>query len=172
MILTEEVWSGLLVAHVIAASLAMVLGAVNLIRGSKGNRPHRVIGRTWVGLMYFTAISSFPIQMMNDGHLSWIHALSTLTIITLSLGLWHGRRRHMRQHAANMIGTYAGLIGAFIGATVVPTRLLPETFASNPAAMLAIGTSIVAAGLAAVALIARMLPEPARPPAAKPATGG
>jgi Predicted membrane protein len=150
-------WTPLIVLHAVAATLAMVLGAVNLFRRRRGDLPHRVIGRTWLGAMYLTALSSFGIQELRPGRFSWIHALSVLTLVTLTLGLWHARRGHVAAHAGNMIGSYLGLIGAFIGVVAVPSRLIPQAFQSNWLGMATITALIVGAGLAFVAVVTRML---------------
>lgn len=132
-------------------------------QGRKGDRPHRTIGHIWIGLIYFTAASSFLIQTIRPGNFSWIHALSVLTITTVSLGLWHARRGHVRAHAANMIGTYIGLWGAFIGVVAVPDRLVPQAFQSNWTAMGLLTLGIVLCGLLLVVAIARALSPPAAP---------
>jgi uncharacterized membrane protein len=150
-------WTVLVAAHAVAATLAMVLGAVNLVRRRRGDRPHRVIGRTWVVTMYLTAVSSFWIQEIRPGRFSWIHGLSVLTIVTLTLGLWSARRGKVAAHAGNMIGTYLGLIGAFLGVVVVPTRLIPQAFQHNWLGMAAITALIVGVGLAFVAVVTRVL---------------
>jgi uncharacterized membrane protein len=149
-------WTVLIALHAVAATLAMVLGAVNLLRRRR-DLPHRVIGRTWIGAMYFTSFSSFWIQEIRPGSFSWIHALSVLTIVTLTLGLWNARRGRVAAHAGNMIGTYLGLIGAFIGVVVVPSRLIPQAFQHNWLGMAAITALIVAVGLAFVAVVTRLL---------------
>ena len=159
MVQTAHAWSVLVTAHAVAASLALVLGGANLVRRPRGNRPHRAIGWTWVGLMYFTALSSFLVQMIRPGSFSWIHALSVLTLVTLTLALWCARRGDVRGHAANMIGTYVGLWGAFIGVVAVPQRLVPQAFQSNWAGMGVLTVALVAGGLAVVGLLARLLPE-------------
>ena len=69
-------WTTLVATHAVGASLAMVLGGVQVGRRRRGDRPHRVIGRVWLALMYFTALSSFWIQQIRPGNFSWIHALS------------------------------------------------------------------------------------------------
>ncbi len=79
----------LVATHAVAATLAMVLGAVNVLRRRRGDAPHRFIGRVWLVAMYFTAFSSFWIQDLRPGSYSWIHGLSAFTIVTLSLGLWN-----------------------------------------------------------------------------------
>lgn len=160
MVQTEHAWSVLIAVHALAASLALVLGAVNITRRPRGDAPHRAIGRIWVGLMYFTALSSFLVQTIRPGNFSWIHALSVLTIVTLSLGLWCARRGLVRAHAGNMIGTYLGLWGAFIGVVAVPDRLVPQAFQSSWAGMGLLTLGIVAVGLALVAAITTTLRMP------------
>jgi uncharacterized membrane protein len=154
---TEHAWTVLIGTHAFAASFAMVLGAVNLLRRKRGDLPHRTIGRVWLVLMYFTAGSSFFIQQIRPGNFSWIHALSAFTIVTLSLGLWNVRRGNIPGHAGNMIGTYLGLIGAFIGVVAVPSRLVPQAFQSNWLGMTALTAAVIAVGLAFVAVVIRLL---------------
>ena len=153
----DHSWTVLVAAHAVAASLAMVLGAVNLVRRPRGDLAHRVIGRAWLVLMYGTAGSSFWIQDLRPGRFSWIHALSAFTLVTLSLGLWNARRGNIRGHAGNMIGTYAGLIGAFVGVVAVPDRLVPQSFQSSWVAMSALTLAVVAAGLAFTTAASRLL---------------
>lgn len=118
--------------HVCAAVLAVVLGAFNLRRRVRGDRFHRTVGYTWVALMYFVAISSFWIREMNDGRFSWIHLLSILTLVTLTMGVYFAIKKNRRAHRGNMIGTYLGLIGAGIGAVVAPVREIPRTATEDP----------------------------------------
>lgn len=66
--------------HLGAAVLAFVLGLM-LLLGPKGVLPHRIFGWVWVGLMLVTALSSFLIRDINDGHFSLIHALSGWTTL-------------------------------------------------------------------------------------------
>ena len=162
MIQTAHAWSALIVLHAAAAAFSLVLGGANLSRRPKGDRPHRAIGWVWAGLMYFTALSSFLVQMIRPGNFSWIHALSVLTLVTLSLALWCAHRGNVRGHAANMIGTYIGLWGAFIGVVAVPDRLVPQAFQSNWAGMGALTLGIVVTGLALVAALVRVFPVGAR----------
>ena len=150
-------WTVLIATHAIAATLARVLGAVNLLRRPRGDLPHRIIGRTWIGSMYFTAFSSFWIQELRPGSFSWIHALSVLTIVTVSLGRWNARRGNVPAHAGNMIGSYLGLLGAFIGVVAVPNRLIPQAFQNDWLGMLAVTAVIVGAGLAFVAIVIRVI---------------
>ena len=166
----EHSWTVLIVLHAVAATLAMVLGGVNVLRRRRGDLPHRTIGRIWLGLMYFTAGSSFWIQQIRPGNFSWIHGLSAFTIVTLTLGLWHARRGNIRAHAGNMIGTYAGLWGAFIGVAAVPSRLVPQAFQQDWAGMTLITVGIVAVGLGLVAALIRLLGQAGVPTGAQPRT--
>ncbi|HET8598908.1 MAG TPA: DUF2306 domain-containing protein [Segeticoccus sp.] len=171
MIATAHAWSVLVGTHAVVATLALVLGAVNVLRRRRGDGPHRLIGRVWVGLMYFTAFSSFFIQQLRPGRFSWIHALSVLTIVTLSLGLWHARRGNVPRHAANMIGTYLGLLGALVGVVAVPSRLVPQAFRQDWAAMTLLTAVVVAVGLLFVAVVTRMLRRAQTPEAATTPAG-
>lgn len=156
----EDTWTPLIAVHAVVATLAMVLGAAQIVRRRRGDRPHRTIGWVWLVCMYFVAFSSFWIQQLRPGSFSWIHGLSAFTILTLSLGLFHARRGNIRHHAGNMIGTYVGLWGAFIGVVAVPSRLVPQAFQSSWLGMTVLTAAIIAVGLALVAAVVRLLPEP------------
>jgi uncharacterized membrane protein len=110
--------------HLSAATLALLLGAVVVLR-RKGTTPHRWLGRAWAGLMLYVAVGSFWIQ--TSGHLSWIHLLSVLTIASLAHAVWAIRHGELRAHRASMLSSYAGLCaaGAF---TLLPQRLLGHAF--------------------------------------------
>ncbi len=149
----------LVAGHAVGATLAMVLGAVNVLRRRRGDPAHRLIGRVWVVAMYLTAGSSFWIQNLRPGSFSWIHGLSVLTLVTLTLGLWHVRRGDVRSHAANMVGTYLGLLGAFVGVVAVPTRLVPSAFQQDWLAMTVLTAVVVGTGLAFTWVVARLLPD-------------
>lgn len=148
----------LIATHAVTASMAMVLGAVNVLRRRRGDAPHRFIGRVWLVAMYFTAGSSFWIQDLRPGSYSWIHGLSAFTILTLSLGLWNARRGRIRAHAGNMIGTYLGLLGAFVGVVAAPDRLVPQAFQHDWVGMAVVTAMIMAVGLAFTGLVIRALP--------------
>lgn len=160
MVQTEHAWSVLVAVHALAASVALILGAANLWRRPRGDQAHRRIGRVWVGLMYFVASSSFLVRTIEPGSFSWIHALSALTLATLSLGLWHARRGQPRLHAAHMIGTYIGLWGAFVGVVAVPDRLVPQAFQSNWLGMGTITVAVIAVGLCIIYAAVGLSPKP------------
>lgn len=118
-------WTILISLHALAASYALVFGAVNLLRRTKGGNVHRIIGRIWAVAMYVVVLTSFGIRTI-DGGFNWLHALSVLTFFTLTAGLWAIWKRNIRAHRSFMTGSYFGLIGAFVGVLVVPSRRIPQ----------------------------------------------
>ena len=112
--------------HLVAALLALGLGAVQLVR-RKGTPSHRILGYVSVVLMLAVAISSFWITgIAGRGQFSIIHALSVFTLGALALSIWAIRRGDVRTHRFSMIGVYVGgLIGAGAGA-FAPGRLISQ----------------------------------------------
>lgn len=142
----------LIAAHALGASLALLLGAVNLLGKPKGDRPHRIIGRVWVVSMYWTVVSSFFIRELNPGSFSWIHGLSVFTFATLTIGLWAAMTNRIHTHRTYMRGSYFGAVGAFIGAIVVPTRDIPQLAIEHPMLLLATVLAVTALAGSVVAL--------------------
>jgi len=138
----------LIAAHALGASLALLLGATNLLRRPKGDRPHRVIGRIWVVSMYWTVLSSLFIRELNPGGFSWIHGLSLFTFATLSIGVWAAVTGRIETHRAFMRGSYLGTVGAFVGATAVPQRDIPQLAVEHPVLL-----SVAALAVSAVAWV-------------------
>ena len=111
--------------HLTAVLFAVVLGLAQLLR-SKGSRPHRLLGWAWVISMAVAALSSFwIIGPNNGGRFSAIHLLSVMVLTNLVLAIWFIRRGNVRAHKGFMVGTYAGLILAGLGA-LTPGRLLSQ----------------------------------------------
>jgi uncharacterized membrane protein len=139
--------------HAAGATVALLLGAYNLLRRTRGDRAHRLVGRVWVVAMYWTILSSFAIRSLDPGHFSWIHGLSVFTFVTLSIGLWAAVTGRVRQHRRFMTGSYFGLLGAFAGAVVVPVRDVPQWVVHRPVELTlgALGCAAVAALVAAAA---------------------
>jgi uncharacterized membrane protein len=138
--------------HASGAFLALLLGAVNLARKPKGDRPHRIIGRVWVVSMYWTVLSSFFIRELNPGGFSWIHGLSVFTFVTLTIGLWAAVTGRIEVHRGFMRGSYFGTVGAFIGATVVPQRDIPQLALHHPMllSVIALAVSALVCGIVAL----------------------
>ena len=122
-------WNLLIATHAVAALCALTIGPINILRRRR-DKTHRVLGFTWAGAMYYVCISSFWI--VSDGHFSWLHGLSAFTIVTVSLGILAAARHNIRWHMTNMIGSYFGLVTAFVFAAIVPSRNIPRLLASDP----------------------------------------
>ncbi|MEL6584094.1 MAG: DUF2306 domain-containing protein [Pseudomonadota bacterium] len=110
--------------HAMAALVAVVLGAVQLLRRRRDTL-HRWMGRTWLALMVGVAVSSFWIYGFRVwGPFSPIHLLSIMTLVMLALALLAIRRGDVRGHRNWMIGIYTGALvitGAF---TLLPGRTM------------------------------------------------
>jgi uncharacterized membrane protein len=161
----------LVAAHALGASLALVLGAVNLLRSPKGDRPHRIIGRVWVVCMYWTVVSSFFIRELDPGRLSWIHGLSVFTFATLTIGLWAAMTGRIHTHRGFMRGSYFGAVGAFLGATVVPQRDIPQLAVEHPVLLSAVVLAVTALAWGIVALARVEAPSPTPTPTPTPQPG-
>lgn len=110
-----------LTIHLLAIVPAVPIGAVMLIR-RKGDAVHRILGRVWAALMVVAAISSFGVSALM-GHLSPIHLLSVLTLVSIPRAIVAARRGRVAQHRRIITVLYAALViaGFF---TLLPSRLL------------------------------------------------
>jgi uncharacterized membrane protein len=134
----------LLAAHATTALVCLGLGAQVLLRRRKGDAAHRVAGWCWAAGMAFVATSSFAIRDLREGRLSFLHALSVVTLVSLALGIGAARRHDVPAHRASMRGSYFGLVGAFVGAVAVPGRVIPTFVVTEP-----LGAAAAAAAVAA-----------------------
>lgn len=113
--------------HLGAALAAFGLGLVQIL-APKGSVPHRTLGWIWVGLMLVTAISSFFIRTINEGGLSFIHALSGWTVVIAPMIIYWARKHNIKAHKGAAIGLFMGglvVAGLF---TFVPGRLMWQVF--------------------------------------------
>jgi uncharacterized membrane protein len=110
-----------MMVHLATILPAVPLGAIVLLR-RKGGRVHRILGRVWVGLMMVGALASFGVRELS-GHLSPIHLLSILTLISLPISVIRARAGRIAAHRRGMVIVYTALIiaGFF---TLLPNRLL------------------------------------------------
>ena len=93
-------------SHAIVAMIALIVGAVQLL-GKKGTETHRWMGRFWVGLMAYIAISSFFIsEIKTFGYFSPIHILSVITLLTLVRGVRTAYKKQIAVHKRSMIMLY------------------------------------------------------------------
>ena len=150
-----------ILAHALAASFALSVGLLQLLRRKRGDRAHRILGWSWVSAMAVVIVSSFFIQTLNGGF-SWLHGLSILTAGTTTLALIAAHRHNVPSHRAAMIGTYLGLVGAFVGVVAVPSRRIP-TFATGHPLEFAIWTAaILATSFALAVAVIRLAAAPVR----------
>src|ERR1700712_4678983 len=92
--------------HAAVAVLALLLGALQLAR-TKGDRLHRIMGRTWASLMAVVALSSFFIWTIRLWWLfSPIHLISLFTLAMLWRGVAAARRGDIKHHKRTMEYTY------------------------------------------------------------------
>ncbi len=106
--------------HLAFAVLALLVGGAVLIR-RKGTASHRVMGWCWVLLMLSAALISFFIQAR--GHLSFIHVLSVVVLVSIPRAILNIRQGNRRGHAIGMVATFAGLAIAGLF-TLLPYRML------------------------------------------------
>ena len=145
-----ETWTPLLVSHVVAAVTGVLLGAHQVWRRPHGDTRHRILGRVWVVVMLWTAVTSFWIRHLGDGAFSWLHVLSVVTLVTVTLGVVNARRGNIPAHRGNMVGSWLGAVGAMVAATAVPDRMVPAYAVAQPGGALAFALSVVLATLVLV----------------------
>ena len=112
--------------HAIMAMIAVILGGIQLSM-KKGGAIHKLLGRIWVGIMMFVAISSFFIHEIKLwGAYSPIHLLSLLTIFTLGVGIYYIRVGNVKRHKQTMITLYffALIVAGFF--TLYPGRIMHQ----------------------------------------------
>jgi uncharacterized membrane protein len=116
----------LIALHLFAALLAIVIGAVVMLR-RKGTVNHKRLGWTWVALMTATALTSVFIRdfgMLNIGGYTPIHAFTLLVAVQMPWGIVRIRRGEVDAHRKTMRGLFYGacvLAGLF---TLLPSRFL------------------------------------------------
>ena len=112
--------------HAIMAIIAIILGGIQLSM-KKGGAIHKLLGRLWVGLMMFVAITSFFIHEIKLwGAYSPIHLLSLWTIFILGVGVYYARVGNIKRHKQVMIATYffALILTGFF--TLMPGRIMHQ----------------------------------------------
>ena len=136
-------WTPLLLSHVFAALTSVVLGGYQLWRRPRGDARHRLLGRTWAVLLLWTAVTSFWIRDINDGAFSWLHVLSVVTLVTVTLGVVNARRGNIQAHRGNMVGSWLGAVVAMLAATAIPGRMIPTYAVAEPGGALAFAASVL-----------------------------
>ncbi len=149
-------WTLLIVAHVIGALTSVLLGGHQVWRRPKGDARHRLLGRVWVVLMLWTAASSFWIRHINEGAFSWLHVLSLVTLLTVTLGVVNAMRGNIPAHRGNMVGSWLGAVGAMLAAVAIPGRMIPTYAVAEPAGALAFALSVLVVTAVLVAAGSRL----------------
>jgi uncharacterized membrane protein len=108
--------------HVVAISLAVILGAV-MMASVKGRRFHRIVGWTWAALVLISVLSAVGIGLSNQ---RWnaIQLTVPFVLALLIAGLLAARRHDVTRHRGLMMWLYYSSIlgaGAF---TFLPGRLM------------------------------------------------
>ena len=112
--------------HAVAAMAAIILGGLQFYM-KKGGILHKLIGRTWIGLMVVVSVSSFFIHKIELwGAYSPIHLLSVWTIFSLGLAIYYVRVGNIKRHKQVMIALY-GLALLLTGLfTLMPGRVMHQ----------------------------------------------
>ncbi|MBM9468466.1 DUF2306 domain-containing protein [Nakamurella leprariae] len=161
-----EPWTVLIASHAVAASVALLLGPFQILRRVKGDPVHVLVGRIWAGLMLYVAAGSFFFGGYGGGIDLFLRALATWTLISVTVSIVQARRGNIAAHRGFMVGTWFGLVGAFIGVVAVHTRRVPSWFEARPLLMSLIAVGIVAvAGAVVGAALARYRADRVKGPA-------
>ena len=134
----------LIATHAFAACVAWLLGAWQVFRSVKGTAVHRLVGRLWVVAALYVSISSFWIKEVRHGEFSFLHVLSVVTIVSVTLGIIAARQGRVRAHQADMIGPWIGMTLAGLLAFAIPVRAIPTLIVASPVdALVAAGTVLL-----------------------------
>ncbi|WP_295625565.1 DUF2306 domain-containing protein [uncultured Corynebacterium sp.] len=139
-----------ILVHVTAAFLVLVLGPVNIFRPRR-DQVHRMLGRTWVLLMYVNCGASFFFGL-EDGF-GFLHFLSIFTAVAVTVGVVHIRRGNVSAHRGCMVGSYIGTLIAFGFAALVPERLIWTTATADPMTVVVFAGSLIAVAAAWVIVL-------------------
>tara|TARA_R110000868_G_scaffold256311_1_gene512999 strand:+ start:390 stop:758 length:369 start_codon:yes stop_codon:yes gene_type:complete len=118
-------------AHLITVAPCLFIGAY-LLLVQKGTSKHRMIGKVYLSLMFFTAVISLflPAHVGSQflHHFGWIHLFSLLTIYTVPTAIIAVKKGNIRSHKRKMILLYFGALIIAGGFTLAPGRYLHGVF--------------------------------------------
>ncbi len=120
MFLDLDTMTTLIYFHIATIVPVLLIGPFILFR-KKGDKIHILIGRIWAVLMIVSCLTSFGIR--HNGSFSWLHGLAAWTTFCMFAGIYHVRKQNIVKHKRYMIGSYIGVVIAFIFA-LRPERLL------------------------------------------------
>lgn len=150
----------LIATHALAACSAWLLGAWQVFVSTKGDARHRLIGRVWVGLALYVAVSSFWMKELRPGQFSLLHILSVVTIVSVALGIVAARRGNIRAHQGDMIGPWIGMTFAGIFAFAIPERDLPTFIVTDPVGAVTAVVAVIVASATVLVLSRLLVREP------------
>ena len=137
-------WTIIIAVHAIVATVTIALGTFQVFRMVRGDRLHKAVGRTWASLMLVVSVTGLFIGNYHDALDLFLHGLAIWTIISICVGVYFARKGNIYRHKGFMLGSYFGLLGAFIGVIAVPTRRIPSYFEAYPLVMTLIAIGIIA----------------------------
>lgn len=111
--------------HLATIGTALALTPLLMLR-RRGDRRHRRLGWAWSIAMFSTAVISLGIRGIGDGHLSFIHLFSLLTIVGVPLLVLAARAHKVEAHRRSVRGLIIGgllIAGVF---TFIPPRILGD----------------------------------------------
>ena len=143
-------------AHVVAASSALLLGLVVLVRG-KGDAWHVRLGRVYVAVMLAAVV---PVLFVYDitGRPGPFHALAVVSLLTTALGWlsvlrWGRSRPGVVAHGRFMAWSWIGVLTAGLGQ--LANHRWPQE--SPWPVLLAVGVATLIGALAVPVLVSRAL---------------
>ncbi len=113
--------------HVIAASLALIVGLVVIFTG-KGSGRHRLLGRVYLVLMLF--VNGAALTIYGSGGFGIFHGLALVSLATIGAGFAAVR---FRQRFANWRMTHAQMMSwSFVGLAAAATCQLGTSLFNEP----------------------------------------
>jgi uncharacterized membrane protein len=114
-------------AHLATVLPAFAIGTYMMI-ARKGDRFHRMLGKSYMILMLTTAaITLFMPALVGPkllNHFGFIHLFSALALISVPQAYFAARRHDIKAHKSAMIGLYVGGLIIAGGFAFMPGRLL------------------------------------------------
>tara|TARA_R110002050_G_scaffold1281_3_gene9267 strand:+ start:91441 stop:91830 length:390 start_codon:yes stop_codon:yes gene_type:complete len=121
----------LMFTHLLTVAPCIFIGAYVLLT-KKGSYKHRLIGKIYLSLMFFTAIISLflPAQVGSQflNHFGWIHLFSVLTLYTVPTAIFAIKKGNIKSHKRKMLLLYFGALIIAGGFTLAPGRYLHGVF--------------------------------------------
>ncbi|MBU2996955.1 DUF2306 domain-containing protein [Cellulophaga baltica] len=121
----------LMFLHLFTVAPCIFIGAY-LLLNKKGTKNHRIIGKIYLSLMFFTAMVSLLIpakvgsQLLN--HFGWIHLFSLLTLYSVPTAIIAVKKGDIKAHKIKMRMLYFGALIIAGGFTLAPGRYLHNLF--------------------------------------------